>query len=81
MLINRHLLQKLADQSFNHRGIYGKIGMKINPVSNPSNRKTTVTGKNIRKMGRVFHSGSGGETLNGSSIAMDDASDTMGSQG
>ena len=41
----------------------------------------TEIGKKTRKMGRVLQSGSGGVTLNGSSIAMDDASDTMDSQG
>ena len=56
------------------------MGMKINPVSKPSNRKTIVIGRKTRKMGSVFHSGSGGVTLNGSSIAIDDASDTIDSQ-
>ena len=80
MLINRHVLQKLAAQSFSHNGMYGKMGMKIKPVSNPIARNMVVIGRNRRKMGKVFQSGSGGRTLKGSSTVIGDVSDTMDSQ-
>ena len=54
--------------------------MKIKPVSRPNIRKTIVMGKNKRNSGSVFHSGSGGATLNGSSMGVKDVSDTISSQ-
>ena len=67
MQISRHLLQKLALQSFQDKGMYGKNGMNRSPVSSPIIRNTNVHGKNNKNTGKVFHSGSGGSTVNGSS--------------